>query len=227
MPTFSDLLEHHAATSMEKQWHLETFLGEHQWNLDLELAKMTFTLENQETIECPVQLLGTQSYSSNTWLWAWANSASSDWSADGLQAAHLLQELGAKEGVEEFTVSQFELNQRSGHEMGIIACGICQENAYYVGDYGSGAAICLIKLPQLQTDQSTDALRMSMVMTRVINGIAVNHKSTLLNYAKAKGYPVLVEGSTIKVTCPNQQILRTEFDQLGRLTNIETTISPS
>jgi hypothetical protein len=223
MSTFSDLLEHHAAISMEKQYYLENFLGEHEWNLDLELAKMTFTLENEKPIECPVQLLGTQSYSSDTWLWAWANSASSDWSANGLQAAKLLQTYGEKEGIREFTDSQFELNQVSSHEMGIVACGICQGDAYYVGDYGSGAAICLVKLPQLQANQPTDALIMSMVMTRVINGIVVNHKIALLNYAKAKGYPVVDEGATIKINCPNQHILKAEFDQMERLANVTTS----
>ena len=71
-------LEDHVFRVLENQFRLYQFLGTHEWSFDMEAGRFTFV--NSETKEvlarCPVQILGTESKESNTWLWAWANEAS-------------------------------------------------------------------------------------------------------------------------------------------------------
>jgi len=62
----------HAASVLERQLRLGTLIGDqHQWTFDMASGRLQFN----EQHSFPVQLLGSESEESNTWLWAWANAA--------------------------------------------------------------------------------------------------------------------------------------------------------
>ncbi len=68
-PDLSPLFDDHAALSFDRQLALARAVGKQDWRCDLESGVPSFGPGR-----CwPVQILGTESEASRTWLWAWAN----------------------------------------------------------------------------------------------------------------------------------------------------------
>jgi len=55
-----------------RQEHLSEVVGERDWAFSMDDGTLSFG----DDLQFPVQVLGTESESSGTWLWAWANEAS-------------------------------------------------------------------------------------------------------------------------------------------------------
>jgi hypothetical protein len=66
MATFQELLEEHVATSLLRQYALSDFLGEHDWKATMSTGTVDF---GKKRIY-PIQILGSESEISGTWLWA-------------------------------------------------------------------------------------------------------------------------------------------------------------
>lgn len=217
MTSFDDLLERRAAIAFENQRALADLLGDHNWQVDVPTGRMTFS--GSSTIACDVQLLGTESYESNTWLWAWANTQS-NLPPKVLQSAQELRELGEQQGLEMLTTPSIDLDGRNAHEIAMIASGLCNADAYYRGDYGAGALYCLLTLPQLRQRPPVTALEVSMVMSQLIAGISLNHRRAFVHYLNAKGLRPEETSSQVRATLPDGGTVNAEFDDLGRLTEI-------
>ena len=64
MTKFQELLSQHIASSLLKQQNLSNFLGDYNWNVDLETGKVDF---GKGRIY-PIQIIGTESEFTGTWL---------------------------------------------------------------------------------------------------------------------------------------------------------------
>jgi hypothetical protein len=217
--SFEDLLERYAAVAFEKQRALADLLGEHNWQVDIPTGQMTFSRADSSRVVCDVQLLGTESYESNTWLWAWANTQS-NLPAQVLVRAEELRGLGGQQGLEVLTTPSIDLEGRNAHELAMIASGLCNADAYYRGDYGAGALYCLLTLPQLRLRPPVSALEITMVMTQLIAGISLNHRRTFLHYLNAKGLHAEESSGAVRATLPSGGTVNATFDDLGRLTEM-------
>jgi hypothetical protein len=71
-----------------------------------------------------------------------------------LTCATTLQDLGTREGIEELTQPQVESNKVKGHMFAIVACGVCNANAYYRGPYKGGALFFTMQQMPLKNQQS-------------------------------------------------------------------------
>src|SRR4051812_21681471 len=71
-PGLSDLFHRHAAATFAKQMCLQELVGQRDWQFQVRPGTLSFGAG----LAWKVQLLGTRSAVSNTWLWAWANTAS-------------------------------------------------------------------------------------------------------------------------------------------------------
>jgi hypothetical protein len=72
VPTFVDLQDDAALLSFEHQLHLSEVIGEHSWEVDLEVPRFAFTGEHPVTATA-MHLLGSAAPGPRSWLWAWAN----------------------------------------------------------------------------------------------------------------------------------------------------------
>ena len=71
--TQQELLECYGAIALEKQLPFyNDVVQDRGWGVDMDRGTITFG----DDYEFPMQILGTFSFSSQTWLWAWANEAS-------------------------------------------------------------------------------------------------------------------------------------------------------
>ena len=85
----------------------------------------------------PIQVLGTFSYSSETWLWAWANSKSG-LSEHIIEQSLLLKKYGEDNGIDLLLNNSFDFSKDELHLIGLIASGMFNTSAYYIADYGQG-----------------------------------------------------------------------------------------
>jgi hypothetical protein len=113
---------------------LRTFLGDHDWLFDMSAGRITFTSNGGKTVlaKCPVQILGSFSLSSRTWLWGWANEQSQ-------VPSHLvrfgtgLQDAAGQEHRHEYhTKTPFLLaRDNQAQEMALVAAGFAGMFTFY------------------------------------------------------------------------------------------------
>ena len=136
--TLQAYLEQYALLSLEKQDKLESLIGEHLHELDLDAGTIRFN-----ELQFPVQVIGTESYNTLTWLWAWADEQE-EIPASLTQSAIQLRIWGAEAGIPEFTMPSVDLNRADGSALAMIAAEVCKASCYYRDGYEGGAAYLLL-----------------------------------------------------------------------------------
>jgi hypothetical protein len=219
MPTFNELLSEGAGIVAARQLALGDFLGEHNWNVDLETGRVSFG----EGREYAIFLLGSESQVSGTWLWAWANEHIQP-SEASMQFVQGLYAFGEEEGVTEFTEPSFPLETAGPHQLGIAACLLAEENlCYYVGGYDGGAVLFLVEgLPE-GIFAPSPLERVNTVLMTVISNFAVDHLRMTESFLENEGFD-LEQTATGLVAYRGDGQLTVTFDDQGRIAGIEATI---
>lgn len=215
MSTFQDLLSRHACSSLLKQNRFSDFLGEHNWNVDLEKGTADFGKGRVY----PLQVIGTESSSNFTWLWGWANEAS-EIPKPLLAHALQLKELGYEQDIVDLISPEIALSQADGYSIALVATGVCGASAFYRGPYEGGALFfTLTKVPPPKRAPSAMELvnTMSMVMTQ----FQVNHRLMAQSFLEQQGHTVAEEGRQLVSSAPNGAGVTVTFDSLGRISNME------
>ena len=88
------------------------------WNVDFDKGIIAFGND-----EYPLQFLGSEANSSNTWLWAWENINGFDDKIISL--AREIKAKGEKLNLEALTTAEIEItDELNGHILSIVACGL-------------------------------------------------------------------------------------------------------
>lgn len=221
MTKFQELFSQHIASSSLKQQNLSAFLGDHNWNVNLETGKADF---GKGRIY-PIQIVGTESEVNGKWLWGWANEGS-DIPANLLTCATSLKALGINEGIEELAESQIELNEVDGHMLAMVTCGVCNADAYYRGPYDGGALFFTMQQMPLQNQQAASPVELINIMSAVISQFPVNHKIMAQSFLNQQGYSLAESEGKIVASAANGNDITVGFDELGRINGMETTAVP-
>ena len=104
------------------------------WNVDFDKGIIAFGND-----EYPLQFLGSEANSSNTWLWAWENINGFDDKIISL--AREIKAKGEKLNLEALTTAEIEItDELNGHILSIVACGLADKKyCYYRGPHSGGA----------------------------------------------------------------------------------------
>jgi hypothetical protein len=214
------LLEEHGAFSLDKQDAIADYLGEHRWELDVEAGSIAFG----QGREFDAQIIGTESKSAGTWLWAWANEASRI-PVSQLRGALALRAYGRQNGVEEFVKAELPLEEIDGHRIGMVGVGLLGQDGYYLGHHPGGAVLVFLKSPALQTLPKPTAQRLSTIFSSFISGWDVfDQRSALVSYARAKRFQVAEALSGVDIVDPSGSKLSATFDDQGRLALMRVTL---
>src|SRR5436309_1927441 len=118
--TFMALFHDHVAASYDKQLIFNDVLEKigRDYNLDAEKGLITFG----GTESFAVQILGTESEISKTWLWIWGNETEGV-APESQRAASELRAYGQSHGVPELAIAEFRTSpEAGGHAVAMIAC---------------------------------------------------------------------------------------------------------
>ncbi|MBF9221281.1 DUF6882 domain-containing protein [Hymenobacter ruricola] len=209
------LLERYAAIAYDKQTDLYEVIGDNSWNVEMAAGTITFG----PGLAFPLQVLGTFSHASQTWLWAWANAQSN--LPDGLLAqAGQLRAYGAQHGIELLSTSEFDATNRDLHIIGCIASGMFGASGYYLANYGQGTMVVTVKSELIDRVSKNDFARISQVFPQIIGVFEMNHRPAFIQYVAQKGYPVTETADTVSVAVGAGTLTAT-FDELGRLASLK------
>lgn len=210
-----ELLERFGGIALDKQAALGDVIGDRDWNADITRAEISFG----DDLVFPIQVLGTFSHSSETWLWAWANEQSG--LPDSiLQHALQLKAYGASNGIDLLRNSDFDAVSTDLHLIGMTASGMLNASGYYIADYGQGAMVVTLQSDAVDRVPADEHLRILTVFPQLISQFEVHHRAALMHYVRAKGYAVTEDGSVLSAT-KNDRTMTATFDAQGRLTNLK------
>jgi len=212
--TAQGLLEQYGGISLDKQRNLYDVIGDNSWNINMDTGEISFGPD----LIFPVQVLGTFSHSSETWLWGWAN-AQSNISPDLLQQALQLKKYGEDHDIGLLKNRDFDAEINDLHLIGMIASGMFGASAYYLADYGQGIMVATIKSDVIDSVDSIDHVRVSTVFPEFISLFEMNHKNAFGHYATLKGYAVNEDGQQLIATKEGSRITAA-FDDFARLTRL-------
>ncbi len=225
MSRFDDLFADHVATSLEKQCRLLALVGDaDNWHLDTELGLIQFqggSTLSSIGVEFPLQVLGSESEVSNTWLWSWANTESQlpEWLT---HASQILRRFGETEGIAEFITPTFDLSvlgEGGAHRLALVSSGLLRADAYYRAPYERGAVFVLLRSEELEVPANRDPLSLAALFLDVIEQFQVDHRRALTSYLTANGYTIESTPAGL-VGQSSQGRLAAEFDANGRLARL-------
>ena len=114
------------------EWGFSQF---ERWDLDQEAGTLTFSNADGAKAVCSVQVIGTYSNISKTWLWSWDNPSILN---PLKRHAREVRIFGHKNKFEKLTTSQWEATEEDGWEMVAIAAKICNARGAYRGPGKTG-----------------------------------------------------------------------------------------
>ncbi|SEW53520.1 DUF6882 domain-containing protein [Chitinophaga arvensicola] len=213
--TEQELLEQYGGIGLDKQRNLYEVIGNNAWNADLSKGEISFGGQ----LAFPIQVLGTFSHSSKTWLWAWANDKSSI-PPNLLQQALYLKNHGEAHEIPLLKHSEFDAEINDLHLIGMIASGMFNTSAYYLADYGQGIMLVTFQSAIIDKNNSNDVARISTVFPELISTFETNHRNAFKNYVTRKGYTIDQQENQI-VAENNGKRITAAFDELSRLTKLQ------
>ena len=207
-----DHFERFALLALEKQDKLSAAVGEHFFEFDLDSGKALLG----GGLECFVQVLGTQSDNTLTWLWAWAEEQAEVPEAL-IASAMELREWGARQGVPEFTEPQIDLDRADGTMIAMIATEVTRASCFYRDAYDGGALYLLLTGDAIDRQAPLNAHRLAGHLKELAAEHEIDPRNALLSYLRAKGIPFTEEGTTVGCLLADGEEFRMEFDEQGRL----------
>jgi hypothetical protein len=205
-------LEQYALAALEKQDKLDSLIDDQLHELDLDAGTIRFG-----ALDFPVQVIGTESDNTLTWLWAWADEQA-ELPSGLLQSAIQVRNWGASEGIPEFTMPSVDLDRAEGYLFGMIASGVCNASCYYRDGYEGGSVFLLLFDKSIDHQPSFDRQRLLLRMADLFTRHDLNHRNALLSYFTRKGLSPVVERDLVSCELESGERIFAEFDQTGRLT---------
>lgn len=217
---FDQLFLQHVAASYDKQMALGDLIGDSNWQFNMDAQTLSFGSK----FHFKIQVLGTESSYSNTWLWGWANEASGIPPAM-LRAGEALRALGAQEQISELTQPEIPLTEQvNGHTLSLIASGVCNGQAYYRGPYEGGAIYMLIRDENFPKQKVKPAIRISTQFPQLISNMPIsNHRLAFAHYARFYGAKVTKNGDAITAHFDANNRIEAQFMADNRLESLDVT----
>ena len=216
MSKLTTFFEQYALLALERQEKLAALVNGHTSELDLESGKIIF----DNRLELPLQVLGTESDNTLTWLWAWSEEQT-EIPEHLLISSLQLKDWGKHEGIEEFTIPSVDLSRADGHVLSLISSQISSASCYYRSPYEGGAVFVLIssELVDRQPPFGLDGL--SRQFADLISRYEFNHRNALVSYLRANNLPFTEKGPFVSAMLVTGEKLIAEFDGQGRLKTID------
>ncbi|MDZ4763170.1 MAG: hypothetical protein SGI73_01365 [Chloroflexota bacterium] len=215
---YAELLHRCAAPAWDKQMYLGDLIkDEPRWDSDLANGLLTF---GKYTFR--VQVLGSESDLSTTWLWGWANTTS-NLPPSSFMAAHQLRTYGEQHKVAELMTAYHERsNTVNGHMLSMIAVMICGGNAYYRAPYDGGAVFLLLRDPAFPPQDYDPVKRITTYFPQVVSAAGLrDHRLALYSYMDYYQAQITTTTTELIGRFNDGRAIRANFDVLGRLASLK------
>lgn len=220
--TYADLLTRYALASFDKQLHLQEVFGEKRgWSFDLQASTLAF----DDMPPFHIQLLGTESQQSNTWLWAWANAESAIPLA-ALTAVERLRTFGQSYNVRQFTAAELLVTDNdNGFNFGLIASGLLGADSFYRAAYDGGALYMLIHDHAYPRTAENIIMRVTRVIPAAMKKLnPKDPRGACFYYLSWYGFDVKATDSMLVATDKTGTVLRVKFGEDNQFADVSADI---
>ncbi|OUT18380.1 DUF6882 domain-containing protein [Campylobacter concisus] len=184
------------------------------WQVDFDSGKIYF-----DEREFDMQFIGSESFSSNTWLWGYENINGFDERL--LELANKAREFGEKFGLSTFSTPRFELDENfNGHTISMVLCTAFDEQNYYRIEYDGGAAYVAFRADAV-FEEPVLANELLSVVNECLSTYELDHKILIKGLLLSCGMKFSESPNEIVA---NKNELSLKFDELNRLINISSTL---
>ena len=155
----------------------ELVVKNRDWNVDFDKGIISFGND-----EYPLQFLGSEATSSNTWLWAWENINGFDDKIISL--VREIKAKGEKLNLEALINAEIDITDKlNGHNLSIVACGLADKNyCYYRGPHSGGAIFVAFNGVDEKVFSSVSAKEFLDITVKCIQQFSLNHKLFIENF---------------------------------------------
>ena len=162
------------------------------WNVDFDRGIISFGND-----EYPLQFLGSEATSSNTWLWAWENI--NEFDDKIISLAREIKAKGEKLNLEALTTAEIDISDElNGHTLSIVACGLADKNyCYYRGPHSGGAILVAIDGVDEKVFSSVSAKDFVDITIKCIQQFSLNHKIFVESFLEWNKTKYELQGDTI------------------------------
>ena len=217
-PPFRTSFEQYALLGLEKQNRFNSLILDQTHELDLDFGRIRFS-----SMDIPMQVLGTESDNTFTWLWSWAEEHT-EVPEQLLEASRRLHSWGDKERIPEFSSPSLDLETADGHAISLIAAQMCNASCYFRDVYEGGSAFVLLFEKAIDNQPSFDRAGLVRQLANLASRYTLNHRNALLWYCKLKKLPFAEHNAILSVELDTRERLITEFDANGLLTTVNGVV---
>jgi len=190
------------------------------WNVDFSEGVTLFGSQKY-----PIQFIGSEAASSNTWLWGWENI--NGFPEKIIQTAMRTKEIGDRWKLEPLTTAEFILDDTfNGHNLSIVTCGLADKYCYYRGPHAGGAVFVAFSGVPDSVFAPADIHKFISITTQCIQQFHIDHKifvEGFLSWNDTK-----YEWNHQTLIAHFEQDLKIEFeraDDFLRICSMNTTLS--
>ncbi|WP_324283961.1 DUF6882 domain-containing protein [Fusobacterium polymorphum] len=187
----------------------ELVVKNRDWNVDFDKGIIAFGND-----EYPLQFLGSEANSSNTWLWAWENINGFDDKIISL--AREIKAKGEKLNLEALTTAEIDISDElNGHTLSIVACGLADKNyCYYYGPHSGGAILVAFDGVDEKVFTPVDAKDFADIVVRCIQQFPLNHKLFVESFLEWNKTKYKWQGNLIIADFEKDGELKIEFEKI-------------
>ena len=188
------------------------------WNVDFDKGIIAFGND-----EYPLQFLGSEATSSNTWLWAWENINGFD--ENIISLAREIKAKGEKLNLEALTTAEIEItDELNGHILSIVACGLADKKyCYYRGPHSGGAIFVAFDGVDERVFAPINAKDFADIVVNSIQQFPLNHKLFVESFLEWNKTKYKWQGNLIIADFKKDGELKIEFEKIEngfRIVNI-------
>ena len=188
------------------------------WNVDFDRGIISFGKD-----EYPLQFLGSEATSSNTWLWAWENI--SEFDDKIISLAREIKAKGEKLNLEALTTAEINISDElNGHTLSIVACSLADKNyCYYRDPYSDGAIFVAFDGVDERVFAPINAKDFADIVVNSIQQFPLNHKLFIESFLSWNKTKCEWKKNTLIADFENSQKLEIDFEEkteLARIINI-------
>ena len=214
-------LEKYIFKILGNQKRLENYLGEYRWAFDMAQGLLVFTKKTGELItKCPIQIIGTEGYKANTWMWAWANKKSNI-PGNLLEGVNKVKQEAESDNQEIFLRSEIELSENLGARLAIICAGFLNHFSYFACPYEGGCLYVTIEKSPIEEERSRNLPSMVTTIQMGLSSLEFSHKDALLSYLGDK--PVELGNNKLRWDFENGNI-EVDLDEKGRIAKLNSSM---
>ena len=179
------------------------------WNIDFDRGIISFGKD-----EYPLQFLGSEATSSNTWLWAWENI--SEFDDKIISLAREIKAKGEKLNLEALTTAEINISDElNGHTLSIVACGLADKNyCYYRDPYSDGAIFVAFDGVDERVFAPINAKDFADIVVNSIQQFPLNHKLFVESFLEWNKTKYKWQGNLIIADFEKDGELKIEFEKI-------------